>query len=331
LGVRLKEREILLIESLSVYFYTYSGIVKAVEDLDLSIYEGECFGLVGETGCGKSTLMKAVLRLIPPPGKIVKGKVLFKGIDLTKLSEQQLQKIRGYKISMVFQEPSSALDPLFNNGYQIVETILSHEKIAQKNAWKKALSLLRTVKIPEAERRLYQYPHELSGGMKQRIVISIALAGKPDIIIADEPTTALDVTIQAQILDLLKELQKKYKTTLVIITHNLGIVAEYCDRIGVMYAGKLIELGSTLQIFENPLHPYTKGLLAAVPKISSKREKLASIPGTVPNLINPPSGCRFHPRCRYATDRCKKEVPKLLEVEPGHKVACHLYNGENNG
>ncbi len=325
----MNRKEILRIEDLAVYFYTYAGVVKAIEGLNLSIYEGECFGLVGETGCGKSVSMRAVLRLIPPPGRIVRGKIFFKGVNLLELPEKEMQKIRGYKISMIFQEPGSALDPLFTNGYQVMETILSHEKqVSKKDALKKVLNLFKIVKIPEAEERINQYPHELSGGLKQRVVISIALAGRPNIIIADEPTTALDVTIQAQILDLLKELQSKYNTTLILITHNLGIVAEYCDRVGVMYAGKLVELGSVNQIFKNPLHPYTRGLMASIPSFS-RSKRLKSIPGSVPNLIYPPQGCRFHPRCDKAMSTCSRVEPRLVEVEEGHYVACHLYGGDD--
>ena len=318
-------KELLRIEDLSIYFYTYAGVVKAVEDLNLIIYDGECFALVGETGCGKSVTMRAVLRLVPPPGKIVKGRIYFDGIDLLKLSEEEMRKIRGTKISMIFQDPSSALDPLYTSGYQVVETILSHNKIPKKSAWLRALKLFKTVEIPEAEKRLNSYPHELSGGMKQRVVISIALSHYPKLLIADEPTTALDVTIQAQILRLLEQLREKYNITLVLITHNLGIVAEMADRVAVMYAGSIVEIGDIFDIFKNPLHPYTKGLLEAVPNPFKKITRLKPIPGTLPNMINPPSGCKFHPRCPYAKEICRTKRPKLKEVSNGHFVACHLY------
>ncbi len=319
------KKEILRIEDLSVYFYTYAGIVRAVEDLYLTVYDGETFALVGETGCGKSVTMKAVLRLIPPPGRIVKGRIIFDGIDLLKLSEEEMRKIRGSKISMIFQDPSTALDPLYTAGYQVVETIIEHSRVDKRKAWEKALGLFKIVDIPEAERRLYSYPHELSGGMKQRVVISIALSQNPRLLIADEPTTALDVTIQAQILRLLEELQRKYNVTLILITHNLGVVAEMADRVAVMYAGSIVEVADVYELFKNPLHPYTKGLLEAIPNPARKVSRLKPIPGTVPNMINPPPGCKFHPRCPYAKEVCKYKRPELKEVSANHFVACHLY------
>jgi len=319
-------KEILRIEDLSVHFFTYAGVVRAVEDLNLTIMKGEVFALVGETGCGKSMTMRAVLRLIPPPGRIVKGRIIFDGIDLLKLSEEEMRKIRGSEIAMIFQDPNTALDPLFTAGYQVVETLTAHnKKIKIKEAWRRTLKLFKLVDIPEAEKRLRSYPHELSGGMKQRVVISIALSLNPKLLIADEPTTALDVTIQAQILKLLKELQEKYNVTLVMITHNLGVVAEMADRVAVMYAGSIVEVADVFKLFENPLHPYTKGLLGAIPSTARKVSRLTPIPGTVPNMINPPPGCKFHPRCKYARDICKVKRPELIEVRPGHLVACHLY------
>ena len=287
---------------------------------------GEVFALVGETGCGKSITMRAVLRLVPPPGKIVKGRIIFDGIDLLKLSEEEMRKIRGSEIAMVFQDPNTALDPLFTAGYQVVETLVAHnKKVGIKDAWKRALKLFKLVDIPEAEKRLHSYPHELSGGMKQRVVISIALSLNPKLLIADEPTTALDVTIQAQILKLLKELQEKYNVTLIMITHNLGVVAEMADRVAVMYAGSIVEIADVFELFENPLHPYTRGLLGAIPSVTKRVNRLTPIPGTVPNMINPPSGCKFHPRCRYSKSICKLKKPELKEVQSGHFVACHLY------
>lgn len=323
--MKLRE-EILRIEDLSVHFFTYAGVVRAVEDLNLTVMKGEVFALVGETGCGKSMTMRAVLRLIPPPGKIVKGKILFDGIDLLKLSEEEMRRIRGSKIAMIFQDPNTALDPLFTAGYQVVETFMAHNKrIKIKEAWRKALRLFKLVDIPEAEKRLHSYPHELSGGMKQRVVTSIALSLNPKLLIADEPTTALDMTIQAQILKLLKELQEKYNVTLIIITHNLGVVAEIADRVAVMYAGSIVEIADVFELFENPLHPYTKGLLGAIPSTARRISKLTPIPGTVPNMINPPPGCKFHPRCKYVKDFCKVRRPELIEVQREHLVACHLY------
>ncbi len=317
--------EILRIEDLHVYFYTYAGVVRAVEDLNLTIYRGETFALVGETGCGKSMTMRAVMRLVPPPGRIVKGRIIFDGIDLLKLPEKEMRKIRGSKISMIFQDPNTALDPLYTVGYQVAETILAHKKVPKKSAWQRALRLFKVTEIPEPQHRLGAYPHELSGGMKQRVVTSIALSLEPKLLIADEPTTALDVTVQAQILELLRELQRKYSVTLVIITHNMGVVAEMANRIAVMYAGSIVEVADVYELFRNPLHPYTRGLLNAIPSITEKK-RLQAIPGTVPNMIRPPSGCKFHPRCSYAMEICKHKRPQIVEVSEGHLVACHLYS-----
>ena len=319
--------EILRIEGLRVYFYTYAGVVKAIEGVDLSIRRGECFGLVGETGCGKSVTMRAVVRLIPPPGRIVSGKIYFEGVNVLELPESEIRKIRGRKIGFIVQEPMSALDPLYRVGYQAGEPLLVHKLIRdKKEMWRRVISLFKTVSIPEPAKRVRNYPHELSGGMKQRVVIATALSCNPDLIIADEPTTNVDVTIQAQILDLLRDLRSKYGTTLILVTHNLGIVAEMCDRVAVMYAGQIVELAKVHDIFKEPLHPYTKGLLEAVPIITKSREvRLKPIPGAIPNLINPPPGCRFHPRCAHAKAICMKERPPLTEVKPGHFVACWLY------
>ena len=247
-------------------------------------------------------------------------------IDLLKLSEEEIRKIRGREIAYIFQDPHASLDPLYTVGYQIAEAMVVHGTVEDwKEGFRKAVDILRRVLIPDPENRVKNYPHELSGGMKQRVVIGIGVSNDPKILIADEPTTALDVTVQAQILDLMNKLKKEYNTTVILITHNMGVVAEMADRVAVMYAGKIVEIGSVDQIFKNPLHPYTKGLLRAVPNPLAKIERLEAIPGTVPNLITPPKGCRFHPRCPYATERCRSEVPKLKELEPGHFVACHLY------
>jgi oligopeptide/dipeptide ABC transporter ATP-binding protein len=309
--------------------------------------KGETFGLIGETGCGKSVTALSVMQLIPdPPGKIIKGEVLFKGKDLLKNSEEQMRKVRGNDISMIFQEPMTALNPVYSVGDQIAEVILLHEtfpeqkqkiprynlwkkrkknKTIQKKAFEKAINALDLVKISDPKKVAKQYPHELSGGMRQRAMIAMMLACNPDLLIADEPTTALDVTVQAQILDLMKELQKREGTAIWLITHNLGIIAEMCDRVGVMYAGYIVEIGTTKKIFDNPDHPYTRGLMRAIPKITEDRKRLDIIPGSVPNLIEPPSGCRFHPRCKYHTDICKECEPPLKEVEKNHHVACHHY------
>ena len=321
---------ILQVRDLSVHFYTYAGIVKAIEKVSFDVYKGETFALVGETGCGKSVTSRALTQLIESPGRIVNGGVLYysdKGsIDLLKLSEEEIREIRGNEIAYIFQDPHASLDPLYTVGYQIAEGMEVHERVKNiKEGIKKAVDILKSVLIPDPEKRVHNYPHELSGGMKQRVVIGTGIVNNPKILIADEPTTALDVTVQAQILDLINELKEKYRATVILITHNLGVVAETADRVGVMYAGKIVEIGSVKQIFKNPLHPYTKGLLKAVPNPMTKIERLEAIPGTVPNLITPPGGCRFHPRCPYATEVCKQKIPELVEIEDGHFVACHLY------
>lgn len=335
------------IKNLKTYFYTYEGVVKALEETSFDILKGETFGLIGETGCGKSVTALSVMQLIPsPPGKIIKGEVIFKGEDLLKKSEEEMKKVRGKEISMIFQEPMTALNPVYSVGEQIAEVILLHEtfpeqnqkipwynlwkkrkikKITQKKAFERAINALDLVKISDPKKVSKQYPHELSGGMRQRAMIAMMLACNPELLIADEPTTALDVTVQAQILDLMQELQQRRGTAIWLITHNLGIIAEMCDRVGVMYAGYIVEIGTTKKIFDNPDHPYTRGLMRAIPKILEDRKRLDIIPGIVPNLIEPPSGCRFHPRCKYHTDICKECEPTLKEVEKNHYVACHHY------
>ena len=321
---------ILQVRDLSVHFYTYAGIVKAIEKVSFDVYKGETFALVGETGCGKTVTSRALTQLIESPGRIVGGKVIYyssKGpINLLELGEGDIREIRGNEIAYIFQDPHASLDPLYTVGYQIAEGMEVHQRIKNiKEGIKKAIEILRSVLIPDAEKRVQNYPHELSGGMKQRVVIGTSIANDPKILVADEPTTALDVTVQAQILDLINKLKERYHATVILITHNLGVVAETADRVGVMYAGKIVEIGSVGQIFKNPLHPYTKGLLKAVPNPMVKSERLEAIPGTVPNLITPPGGCRFHPRCPYATEICKQKPPELVEIEDGHFVACHLY------
>ena len=322
---------ILQVRNLSVHFYTYAGILKAIEKVSFDVYKGETFALVGETGCGKSVTSRALTQLIESPGKIVEGEILYykddgSVIDLLKLNDKEIREIRGNEIAYIFQDPHASLDPLYTIGYQIAEAMEVHGKVKSiKEGIKKAVEILRAVLIPDPERRVKNYPHELSGGMKQRVVIGIGISNNPRILIADEPTTALDVTVQAQILELINQLKEKYKATVILITHNLGVVAETADRVAVMYAGKIVEIAPVDEIFKNPLHPYTKGLLKAVPNLMTKIERLETIPGTVPNLINPPSGCRFHPRCLYAKDICKQKIPELKEIENGHFVACHLY------
>jgi len=322
---------VLEIKNLGVYFYTYAGVVKAIENVSFDIYRGETLALVGETGCGKSVTSRAITQLIESPGRIVSGQVIYhkadgSTVDLLKLNEEEIREIRGNEIAYIFQDPHSSLDPLYTVGYQIGEAMEVHGKVKNiKEGIARAVEILKEVMIPDPASRVKNYPHEMSGGMKQRVVIGVGIANNPQLLIADEPTTALDVTVQAQILELLNELKRKYNATVLLITHNLGVVAETAQRVVVMYAGNVVEIGSVDQIFHNPLHPYTVALLRAVPNPLKKIDRLESIPGTVPNLITPPKGCRFHPRCPFATEECRREVPKLKEIEPGHFVACHRY------
>ena len=327
----LEEGLVLKVRGLDVRFYTYAGVVKAVSGVSFEVREKEFVALVGETGCGKTVTTRALTRLIDPPGRIVAGSVLFRRkngtvVDLLKVPDEVLREIRGNEIAYIFQDPSSALDPLYTAGYHIVETLIAHnKKVKRSEAVREAIRLLKEVLIPHPEVRVKNYPHELSGGMRQRVVIATAVANKPKLLIADEPTTNLDVTVQAQILDLLKEVQSRYSMSVILITHNLGVVADVADRVYVMYAGKIVESADVFTIFEKPMHPYTRTLLRAVPNPLKKIEKLESIPGTVPNLINPPPGCRFHPRCPYAKNECMREEPPTIEVEKGHYVSCWLY------
>ena len=318
-------KEVLLeIKDLRVNFYTYRGVVKALNGVNLKIYKGEFFGLVGETGCGKSVTASGVLNLVQNPGKIEEGEIIFKGKDLLKMSKEEIrEKIRGKEITMIMQYPVSALNPVMNNGDQIAEGLIANKNMSEREAKKRVIELLREVNIPEPEKIVHQYPHQLSGGMAQRVMIAMMLSTEPSLLIADEPTTALDVSIQAQVLSLLKDLISKYKATVLLITHDFSIVAETCDRVGVMYAGDMVEVGEVDQIINNPQHPYTKGLIKAIP--SDRRKELVEIRGSVPDLVNPPSGCRFHPRCDYVRDLCKTEKPKVLQVEKDHMVACFWY------
>jgi len=374
---------IMEVEDLTVRFFTYEGIVKAIDAIDLDVIRGETLGVVGETGSGKSVTTYAMMNLVPPPGKIVKGKVVYyrdgRPLVLTEMEEEDIRKLRGSEISRIFQEPKAALNPVFTVGSQVAEAILIHRlnemlDLAIKNlessekstlnSWRLSVlkrarkdpndTLVRFVKripilrrlywtplrkevrkevvrlfqlmgIPDPDRVYDMYPHELSGGMQQRVVIATALSCNPHLLIADEPTTNLDVTVEAQILELMKELKEKLGTTLIYITHDMGVIAEMSQRVAVMYAGNIVEVADVYTTFKKPLHPYTKGLLEAIPMPG---KPLKDIPGTVPNLINPPSGCRFHPRCAQAMDICKKSKPKLVEVEPEHWVACFLYHNE---
>jgi len=383
--------EQLRVKDLIVRFYTYEGIVKAVEKAKLNLRRGETLGIVGETGSGKSVTALTILALTPPPGKVEGGSILFRRLngsidDILKLSEEQLIRLRGKEISMIFQEPNAALDPLYTVGDQVAEAILSHrlpemldkaieslrEDVKNGNEgfstrlqlWaynemkrnpdsfklrlvkrlpiigkviskklnqvvrEEIVELLRLMEIPDPERVVDSYPHELSGGMQQRIVIAIALACSPLLLLADEPTTSLDVTVQAQILDLIRRLKERFGASIIYITHDMGVIAEISDRVAVMYAGNVVEVAPVIELFKRPLHPYTKALLEAIPRPGAT---FKSIPGTVPNLVNPPPGCRFHPRCPHAMPRCKEEVPELKRIGEEHYVACHLYGGENRG
>lgn len=315
---------LLQVENLKTYITTHRGVVRAVDGVSFEIFEEETLGLVGESGCGKSMTALSILKLYPKPqGKIVEGKIVFEGEDLVRKDEEEMLKIRGKRISMIFQEPMTSLDPVFPVGEGIVEVLMLHQGLSRSEAQREAVRLLRMVRIPEPERRVHQYPHQLSGGMRQRVMIAQALACRPKLLIADEPTTALDVTVQAQILELIRTLKKETKTAVLLITHDLGVVAEYCERVAVMYAGKIVEKANVLSLFARPLHPYTRALLGALPRLDGKRSRLEAIPGSVPDLIAPPSGCRFHPRCRERLPRCSEEEPRLWEVEKGHEVACH--------
>jgi len=319
------DRPIIEINELSTYFFTYEGVVKALERVDLMIWPNEIFGLVGETGCGKSVTALSIMKLIPsPPGKIVSGRILLDGEDLMPKNEKEMFRIRGEKIAMIFQDPMTCLNPVKKIGETMSEVILIHLRVSKKEALNIAAKSLEETEMPDPFFVLKQYPHELSGGMRQRVMIATALSLRPKLLIADEPTTALDVTIQAQILRLLKRLNGTFETSILLITHNLGVVAQLCHRVGVMYAGNIVEVGSVEDIFENPMHPYTLGLISAIPKFDENRERLKGIEGYVPNLINPPMGCRFHPRCRFCMEKCRTLKPPCKHGKKGHTVACHL-------
>jgi peptide/nickel transport system ATP-binding protein len=315
-------KEILKIENLKTYFDTWAGIVKAVDGVSLDVKEGETLGLVGESGSGKSVTALSILRIVPRPGKIIDGRIIYKGENLLEKTENDLQKIRGKEIAYIFQDPATSLNPVFNIADQLIEVIRRHQSVTKKEALEKAVELLRLVEIPDPEIKIWNYPHQLSGGMKQRIAVARALSCQPSLLLADEPTTNLDVTIQAQILQLMKSLKEKLGMSMILITHDMGVVAGVADRITVLYAGRICETADTKTIFYKPKHPYTVALLTSVPSLALRREKLAVIPGAIPNLIEPPTGCRFHPRCEYAKAECAKEIPPLEEIEPGHYVAC---------
>jgi peptide/nickel transport system ATP-binding protein/oligopeptide transport system ATP-binding protein len=320
---------LLRVEDLHTYFYTYDGVVKAVDGIDFTIRKGETLGLVGESGCGKSVTALSILRLIQqPPGRIVKGKILFDGQDLLELTLEQMRKIRGNQISMIFQEPMTSLDPVFCIGDQIAESIRLHQRVSKREAMDRAAEMLKKVAIPDPEKRLGEYPHQFSGGMRQRVMIAIALSCDPKMLIADEPTTALDVTIQAQILNLMNRLKQDFGASVLLITHDLGVIAEMAQSVAVMYAGKIVEYADVVELFTNPQHPYTLDLMDSIPRMDlpvAEDKMLKAIPGVVPSLLGLPEGCRFRERCSRAFDMCAGKIPPFIALGSGHLVRCWLY------
>ncbi|MEG0214779.1 MAG: ABC transporter ATP-binding protein [Hungatella sp.] len=326
------ENKILEVKDLKTYFYTEEGVVHSVDGLSYELRERETLAIVGESGCGKSVSSLSVMRIIQsPPGKIESGsQILFEGKDILKISENEMQNIRGNEISMIFQEPMTSLNPVFTVGQQIHQILHYHQKINKNQAKQRAIEMLKLVGIPSPELVVDQYPHQLSGGMRQRVMIAMALSCNPRILIADEPTTALDVTIQAQILRLMIDLKSKFNTAIILITHDMGVVAEMADNVLVMYAGQAIEYAAVTDIFSDPKHPYTQGLLQSIPKLHEEVERLYAIKGSVPSAVDFPKGCRFAPRCQKCMDICNKQAPDLYEVGNGRKVRCHLYAGRDN-
>ena len=322
---------VLEVKDLKTYFFTEEGVVKAVDGVSFAVQKGRTLGLVGESGCGKSVTAMSITRLISPPGRIAGGEVLLNGRNLTTLSEQEMRAVRGAQIAMIFQEPMTALNPVLQVGFQIAEAVLAHEKVSKREAWARAIDAMKAVAIPDAEKRAKDYPHQLSGGMRQRVMIAMALVCNPALVIADEPTTALDVTIQAQILELLDGLREKYQLSLILISHDLGVIAEVAETVAVMYAGKIVEIGAAMDVFHNPKHPYTEGLLRSVPRLGAsvtngeKRPRLSAIDGVVPNLLQLPGGCSFAPRCYKRSVECTlSEIPlePLSDSERRHEVRC---------
>lgn len=319
---------LLKVDNLKTSFFTHLGEIQAVRNVDFEVSKGEVLGIVGESGSGKSVTVKSVMSL-QNPGKIVKGSIIFEDNDLVKMKDSKMQEIRGNDISMIFQDPMTSLNPVMKIGSQIIDIIISHERVSRKNARKRAISLLEKVKIPSPESRMNCYLHELSGGMRQRVMIAIALACNPKLLIADEPTTALDVTIQSQIMKLMKELQQEMNTSIILITHDLGVVAETCNRVIVMYSGMIMEEADVFTLFSQPLHPYTIGLLDSIPHLDiNDEEKLKPIKGTPPSLLNPPEGCPFAPRCKYAMKICRNQLPTLNDITSDHKARCWLLHEE---
>jgi oligopeptide/dipeptide ABC transporter ATP-binding protein len=319
------------VTNLKTYFYTFEGVAKAVDDVSFHLEKGEVLGIVGESGCGKSVTAQTVMRLVPtPPGRIVQGEILFSGTDLVRLAMEQMRSIRGKRISMIFQEPMTSLNPVYTIGNQISEMFMLHENLSRADSQEKSIEMLKKVQIPAPEKRVHEYPHQLSGGMRQRAMIAMALACNPEILIADEPTTALDVTIQAQILDLITKLKEDFKTAIIMITHNLGVVAEMAERVIVMYAGRIVEQGRTFEIFEDPGHPYTRGLLKSIPKLGERsrfgRKRLKEIKGIVPSLYDLRVGCSFYPRCLERMEQCLEHMPDLIRIGEGHLARCWLHD-----
>ncbi len=327
---------LLEVKNLQTYFYTEDGVVKAVDGVDFYVNPGEVLGLVGESGCGKSVTSLSIMRLIDDPGKIIAGEIIFDGQNLLKLSDKEMIQMRGNRLSMIFQQPQTSLNPVFKIGDQIAEVLHVHENLSKDEAWERSVELLRLVGIADPASKAHAYPHEISGGQAQRVMIAMALALQPQLLLADEPTTALDVTIQAQILDLMRDLETKLNTAVILITHDLGIIAEMADRVAVMYAGRIVEETDVRKLFADPKHPYTQGLLASIPVLGQLKEELDVIPGSVPNLVNLPPGCRFAPRCRarvdYELEICTEIEPDLLTESSEHEVRCWLYQDyQSNG
>lgn len=316
---------ILKVNGLKTYFFTDDGQVPAVDDISFEVKKGEILGIVGESGCGKSVTSMSIMKLVQSPGKVVAGEILFNGEDLFNASERQMRRIRGNQIGMIFQEPMTSLNPVFTIGNQLLEAIRLHKNLSKKEAWNRAVEIMSLVGLPRPEQLMGEYPHQLSGGMRQRVMIAMAMVCEPDLLIADEPTTALDVTIQAQILELMKKLNQEMNTSIILITHDLGVVAEMCDRVVVMYSGKIVEEGSTKKLFNNPQHPYTQGLIESVPDMRDKKERLNSIKGNVPKPGSIKEGCHFAPRCSKAFDKCWSELPELIDTGEGQQARCWLH------
>lgn len=326
---------ILDVRELKTQFFTESGVVRAVDGVSFDVKRGEVVGLVGESGCGKSVTSLSIMKLVGQPGKIVAGEIIFDNEDIVTMPEKKVEDLRGNRISMIFQQPQSSLNPVFRIGDQLTEVLHIHQHLTKEEANERAIELLSMVGIPEPARRAQSYPHEMSGGMAQRVMIAMALACMPELLIADEPTTALDVTIQAQILDLMRNLRSKMETAIILITHDLGVVAEMCDRVNVMYAGRIVEQADVFKLFQSPKHPYTAALIGSTPVLGQAEKELTTIPGSVPNLIDLPQGCKFAPRCQarldYELTRCTEEEPTLQEVAPGHWVRCWLHEEDEKG